>query len=78
VVLFSAFMAFLCLNLLVFVVFWDEHRVAAALVLSAFYLLVAIVGGLYVRRRGRTAAHPFSASLAELRKDQAAMKRADP
>ena len=57
VALFSAFMAFLCLNLLVFVVFWDEHRVAAALVLSAFYLLVAIAGGLYVHRRGRTAAN---------------------
>jgi uncharacterized membrane protein YqjE len=78
VALFAAFMAFLCLNLLVLVVFWDEHRVAAALILAAFYLLVASAGGLYVHRRARNAAHPFSASLEELRKDRAAMKRAEP
>lgn len=76
--LFAVFMAFMCLNVLVFAVFWDTHRVAAALIMSAFYLAVAVASGLYVRRRARSAAHPFSATIEELRKDRQAMEKEDP
>jgi uncharacterized membrane protein YqjE len=76
--MFCVFMAFLCLNVLVFVIFWDTHRVVTAVTLSAIYLVAAVAAGLYVRRRARSAAHPFSATLEELRKDRQAMTSNDP
>lgn len=73
----SSFMAFMCLNVLVFVVYWDTHRIAVAVILSAFYLLVAIAASLYVRRRSKNAPRLFAATLEELKKDRPAMKMGD-
>jgi uncharacterized membrane protein YqjE len=78
VALFSAFMAFLCVNVLVFVVFWDTHRTAVAVIMSAVYLAITIVIGAYVRLRSKSAPRPFAATLEELKKDRAALTRANP
>ncbi len=78
VALFSAFMAFLCLNALVLVLLPDAHRVTAAVVMVGFYLAVAIGLAFYVRRRLRTAPRPFAATLDEFKKDRAALGRSDP
>jgi len=77
VALFAAFMAFLCLNVLVFVIYWDRHRLAVAVILSALYLAVAVAVGASVRWRARALSRPFDATLEELRKDRAALKRGD-
>ena len=73
----AAFMAFLLLNILILVIYWETHRVTAAVILCAFYTVAAIAAAVYARRRARTASRPFVATLEELRKDRAAMKGPD-
>ncbi len=51
----SAFMAFLCLNVLLFVLFWNTHRTALAIALSAFYFVITIVVGVVIRWLSKTA-----------------------
>ncbi len=65
----SAFMAFLCLNLLLIASFWD-HRISLALGLSVFYALTAAVAGWAVVRWFRSSPGPFAATLEEIRKDR--------
>ena len=69
----AVFMAFLGLNFVILVAFGEEHRLPVAIGLVAFYLLVAIVIGLMVRRKLVSVTNPFEATLEELRKDRAAM-----
>jgi uncharacterized membrane protein YqjE len=73
VALFAAFMSFVCLNVFVFVIFWDTHRIAVAVILSSLYLAVTIATIACIRWRSKTAPRPFQASLEELRKDRAAL-----
>ena len=77
VALFCAFMAFLCVNVLVLILFWDTHRLAVAITMLGLYAAVAIALGTYALRRARSAPRPFTATLAELRKDRAALTRGD-
>ena len=73
VALFAAFMAFVCLNVLALVIFWDTHRVAVAVILSSFYVTVTAVLIVAVRWKSKTALRPFQATLDELRKDRAVL-----
>jgi uncharacterized membrane protein YqjE len=57
-------------TLLVVVLFWDTHRVMAASLLTALYLMAGIGIGLWVRARLHAGSNLFSASLAELGKDR--------
>lgn len=75
VALLSAFMTFLCLNVLVFVLFWSTNRTAVAISMSAFYLGVTVAMILYVRWRSKSAPRPFATSLEEFKKDRAALTR---
>ncbi len=74
----SAFMAFLCLNVLLFVLFWNTHRTALAIALSAFYFVITIVVGVVIRWLSKTAPHPFATTLEELKKDRAALTGREP
>ena len=74
---FSAFMAFLCLNLVVILVSWDGNRVLVVFLMAAFYFVVAGAAALWLRHRIRTAPTPFATSLEELRKDAESIKRED-
>ena len=69
----SAFMAFLCLNVLLFAAFWNT-RVGLAIALAVFYALVAAGIGVYLRWRSTTAPQPFASTIEELRKDREALK----
>jgi uncharacterized membrane protein YqjE len=75
--LFAAFMAMLSLNVLLLLIFWDRHRLLVGTALFVFYMLLAMVLGLFVRRRLKTAPTPFGSTLEVLRKDREALTGED-
>ena len=66
---FAAFLGFLCLNLLVILLFWETHRVLVVVLMCVFYIAAALSIGVWLRHRLRSEPDPFSASRSELRKD---------
>ena len=66
---FSVFMAFLSLNLVVILLSWDGNRMLVAILMAAFYLVLAGVAALWIRHHLRAAPPPFAGSLEEFRKD---------
>ena len=74
----SAFMAFLSLNVLIFVLFWNTNRTTVAIALSAFYLAVTVAVAAVIRWRSKNAPHPFATTIEELKKDRAALTRREP
>ena len=69
----SGMMAFLMLNILVLLVFW-EQRIAAASILLGIYTAAALTAGAIAWWRVRSAPLPFATSIEELRKDRAAIR----
>ncbi len=69
-VVLSAFMAFLVLNLTILVMA-GEHQFAVLLVMLGFYSLLTFGLGLGMWRKVRSAPVPFAATVEELKKDQA-------
>lgn len=67
---FFAAMALVFLTLLVLMLFWDEHRLAALGGISAFYMVLTAGTVWWLRRGMRRKSRLFSVSLGELRKDQ--------
>ena len=55
---------------LVVVIFWDDHRVAALVGVTAFYLLVGLVALWRIDVKRRTDPPPFAATLAEIERDR--------
>lgn len=70
IALFAAMMALFLGALTVIFVFWDTHRVLAALCMTGAFLLIAAVGGLMLMRRLREKPPMLDATLAELAKDR--------
>lgn len=68
--LFCFGMAMLLLTLLVVVLFWDEHRLAALGVMSALFLASGALMIALLRSKAEAGSKLFSASLAELAKDR--------
>ena len=66
----GAFMTFLCANLLLLFLFW-EQRVAVCIGLAVFYAMVTVGLVFVLRYRVRHAPQPFAATLGELEKDRA-------
>lgn len=62
-------LAVLVLTLFVVVLFWDTYRLQAIAGMALLYLLIAGLAALALRRRLSGTPRPFSATLAELRKD---------
>ena len=62
---FSAFIAFLCLNLVVILLSWDGNRLLVVVLMAAFYLLLSAGVAVWLRHRIRNAPQPFSATLEE-------------
>jgi len=67
---FFAAMALIFLSLLVLMLFWDEHRLAALGGISALYVALTAGTVWWLRRDMLRKSRLFSVSLAELRKDQ--------
>ena len=68
--LFAA-LALIFFSTLVVAVFWDEHRIAATAGVGTFYVLLALVCGAQLRSRMERKSKLFTATVEELRKDQA-------
>jgi uncharacterized membrane protein YqjE len=75
--LLAAVMAILSLNLLLLLIFWDSHRLLVGIALFVFYLLVAVVLALVVRRKLKSSPVPFRTTLEVLRKDRATLTGED-
>jgi uncharacterized membrane protein YqjE len=58
------------LAILIAVVFWDSHRLAALAGLTGFFLVGGVVAFGYARHKFRAKPKLFAASLAELSKDR--------
>ena len=60
--------------ILVIVIFWDTHRVAAAAVMTAAYLGIGWIAFGKLKQAQREAPPPFEATLAELAQDMEAFR----
>lgn len=63
----------LLLSVLIIAVFWDSYRLGAIAALAALYLGIAFICAAFLRQQARRKPRLFSASIAELGKDRAAL-----
>lgn len=77
VTLFFLCMGIMLLTLLVIVVFWETHRLLVIGLLAAVYLVMASILAACVIYQVRHRPRLFSASLAEIAKDRAALESAE-
>jgi uncharacterized membrane protein YqjE len=73
VVLLSAGIGLFLLALLVIFVFWDTHRVIAAVSVTGVFFGVALIGGLVLRAKIKGKPRLLDATLSELAKDRASL-----
>jgi uncharacterized membrane protein YqjE len=70
----ALFMLVLALNVALLAVFWDTHRVAAAVASCVLWALLAAGSALFHRWRGRRQAPPFAGISAVLADDERALR----
>ena len=75
VALFFAFLGIAFVGLLIVIAVWDEHRLLAASLIAALFLLLALVAALLAARQVGAKPRPFDASLTELAKDRELLQR---
>lgn len=75
IALFFAFLGIAFVGLLVIIVLWDEHRVLAAGLMAALFLLLAVGAAVLAVRQVGAKPRPFAASLNELAKDREQLAR---
>jgi uncharacterized membrane protein YqjE len=63
----------LMLAVTIVIAFWDEHRLAAAIVMTSIFAIVVLVSGLIVRAKMRSHTRLLSLTLEELRRDHASL-----
>jgi uncharacterized membrane protein YqjE len=73
VALLAAGVGLFLLALVVIFVFWDTHRLAASIAVTATFFLIAVVAGLVLRSKVRAKPPMLDATIAELKKDRAAL-----
>lgn len=74
VAMISVALAAQVLTFLVIAIFWDTYRLQAIAGVAGFYVLVALLAGLVIRRKWRRREPPFAATLQELREDLDALR----
>jgi uncharacterized membrane protein YqjE len=75
IALFFAFLGIAFAGLLVIIVLWDEHRVLAAGLIAALFLVLAAGAAMLAVRQVGAKPRPFDASLSELAKDRELLQR---
>ena len=73
IALLAAGVGLFLLALVIIFVFWDTHRLAASIAVTSTVFLVAIVAGLVLRAKLRAKPPMLDATIAELKKDRAAL-----
>lgn len=66
----------LMLAMTVVIAFWDDHRLAAAIIMTCLFAVVVLVSGLIVRSRLSARTRLLSLTLEELRRDHASLDSA--
>ena len=75
VALLSAGMGLFLAALVVIFVFWDTHRLAASLAMTALFFAIALVAALTLRSKVRNRPRLLENTLAELAKDREQLQR---
>jgi uncharacterized membrane protein YqjE len=70
VALFFVFLAITFVAIAILVAYWDDHRLLAASLLAASFLVLALVASFVARSQIAAKLRPFDASLNELAKDR--------
>jgi uncharacterized membrane protein YqjE len=70
----ALFMVFLCINLALLILFWEDHRIPIALGMCGFYGAFAAVLAFVIVRRIRRGARAFSATREVLEKDRLTLR----
>jgi uncharacterized membrane protein YqjE len=70
VALLAAGVGLLLLAFVVIVIFWDTHRVLAAVAVTSAFFVIAVVAALVLRAKLRAKPPLLDATLAELKKDR--------
>jgi uncharacterized membrane protein YqjE len=73
--LLAGILGLLLAGITVVIYFWDTHRMAAAVSVTALFLLVAVVAGLAFRGHLQQKPRLFDATRTELHRDVAALQR---
>jgi len=75
VALFFGSLTVLFLAVLILIVFWEDHRVLAASLITAAFLLLTVTFGLLARARLRAKPRFMAASIEELKRDRSTLER---
>ena len=73
IALLAAGVGLFMLALVVIFVFWDTHRLAASIAVTATFFLIAVVAALVLRAKVRAKPPMLDGTIAELKKDRAAL-----
>jgi len=73
--LMAGILGLLLVGLTVVIYFWDTHRMAAAVGVTAIFLLAALLAGLVFRKRLHEKPRLLDATRTELRRDVTALQR---
>jgi uncharacterized membrane protein YqjE len=75
VALFFGSLTVLMIAFTVIIIFWDDHRILAAVLVTASFLLATLVFGLLARSRLKAKSRFMAASIEELKRDRDALDR---
>ena len=75
VALFFGSLTVLMVAFTVIIIFWDDHRILAAVLVTASFLLATLVFGLLARSRLKAKSRFMAASIEELKRDRDALDR---
>ena len=71
----AGFLGILLVGVTIIILFWDTHRLAAAVGVTAVFLLLALFAGLAFRKRLHVKPRLLHATRTELQRDVTAMRR---
>jgi uncharacterized membrane protein YqjE len=75
VALFFGTLTVLMIAFTVIIIFWDDHRILAAVLVTASFLLATLIFGLLARSRLKAKSRFMAASIEELKRDRDALDR---
>jgi len=75
VALFFGSLTVLMIAFTVIIIFWDDHRILAAVLVTSSFLLATLIFGLLARSRLKAKTRFMGASIEELKRDREALDR---
>ena len=75
VALFFGSLTVLMVAFTIIIIFWDDHRILAAVLVTSSFLLATLIFGLMARSRLKSKARFMGASIEELKRDRESLDR---